>query len=87
MKNLYDITGFGNQRYANQYTLSRVCETDLLDDYLSRLADNLMLDELLCGEANPLEFLKKTIIDTELQMREESWEQKLLGIREPRNEL
>lgn len=87
MENLYDITGFGNQRYANQHTISRVCKTDLLDDYLSRLADNLMLDELLCGEANPLEFLKNTIINTELQMREESWQQKLLELKEFRNEL
>lgn len=87
MENLYDITGFGNQRYANQHTISRVCSTDLLDDYLSRLADNLMLKGLLCGEANPLEFLKKTMIDTELQMREESLEQKLLALKESRNEL
>lgn len=87
MENLYDITGFGNHKYANRYTISRVCKTDLLDDYLSRLADNLMLDELLRGEANPLEFLKKTMIDTELQMREESLEQKLLELKESRNEL
>lgn len=87
MENLYGTSRFGKQRYANQHTISRVCKTDLLDNYLSRLADNLMLDELLCGEANPLEFLKKTMIDTELQMREEDWENKLLKLKESRNEL
>lgn len=30
---------------------------------LKDLSDRLMLDELLCGEADPVEFLKETLLD------------------------
>jgi hypothetical protein len=38
------------------------------DQYLEKLAENLMLDELVRGECDPVEFLKSTIAQTKLQI-------------------
>lgn len=44
------------------------------DDFLERLADELMLEEVLAGEASPVEFLRdslnKVINDMEIQRQE-----------------
>lgn len=38
------------------------------DKYLEKLAENLMLDELVGSECDPVEFLKSTIAQTKLQI-------------------
>ena len=39
-------------------------KTDFINyNTLKDLSDRLMLDELLCGEADPVEFLKETLLE------------------------
>ena len=59
----------GNPAYATNSTLAAVAETEYLDHFFKILADNLMLDELLCGECNSVEFLKNQIIISDKQLR------------------
>lgn len=49
---------------------------------LSLLAEALMLDELLCGEADPVEFLKETLISLRLQLIKDYHERRLLALEE-----
>ena len=49
---------------------------------LSILAEALMLDELLCGEADPVEFLKETLITLRLQEMKTYHEKRLLVLEE-----
>jgi hypothetical protein len=50
-------------------------------EYFKRLADALMLDELLCGEADPVEFLKNTIIRLRDEIKEEQLESQLKELK------
>lgn len=49
---------------------------------LSLLAEALMLDEILCGEADPVEFLKETLIQVRVQEMKAYHERRLLALEE-----
>lgn len=62
-------TGLGD---AIQYLL-----TDDARDYLVVLADILMLEDLLCGEAHPVEFLRESLEQANLERSIQSKERAL----------
>ena len=46
-------------------TLGEACKRITQDeDFIDMLSERLALDEILCGECNPSEFLRETIKDT-----------------------
>lgn len=51
-----DLTG---KRVSLHEAVRAITEDE--EAYLSLLADELLLEEILCGEANPVEFLKNSI--------------------------
>jgi len=54
----------GQLKYASVISIAKLAETNLRDDFFTLLAEKLMLDEILCGECNAVEFLKNEVIST-----------------------
>jgi hypothetical protein len=58
----------GKPRYATPGVIAATAATNLQDEFFEILAKNLMLDDLLCGECNPVEFLKKEIQNSNAEL-------------------
>lgn len=57
-------------------SIKEVVESGKIDQFLGRLAENLLLGDLLCGEAIPVEFLKDEFIRTYYEILSDAADQK-----------